>query len=168
MFGIPGQTWDDAAADIDAAVAAGPTHISMYDLTYTPKYLAHLEAASRRRPWSSGWCDAGAPLTGGAAPLPGGTPARRRRVSRMAGRRVAAPTPGDSFRDHADSVSDAFFADAVARLQAAGYRRYEVSNFALPGHECRHNLAYWRGEDYLGIGAAAVSTIGAERLTNPR
>ena len=42
--------------------------------------------------------------------------------------------------------------------EAAGYRRYEVSNFALPGHECRHNLAYWRGEDYLGIGAAAVST----------
>ena len=56
----------------------------------------------------------------------------------------------------------------MARLEAAGYRRYEVSNFALPGHECRHNQAYWRGEDYLGIGAAAVSTVGAERRTNPR
>ena len=56
----------------------------------------------------------------------------------------------------------------MVRLEAAGYRRYEVSNFALPGHECRHNQAYWRGEDYLGIGAAAVSTVGGERRTNPR
>ena len=55
----------------------------------------------------------------------------------------------------------------MARLEAAGYRRYEVSNFALPGHECRHNQAYWRGEDYLGIGAAAVSTVGGERRANP-
>jgi oxygen-independent coproporphyrinogen III oxidase len=38
----------------------------------------------------------------------------------------------------------------------------------VAGHECRHNQAYWRGEDYLGIGASAVSTIGAERRANPR
>jgi oxygen-independent coproporphyrinogen-3 oxidase len=43
-----------------------------------------------------------------------------------------------------------------------------VSNFALPGHECRHNQAYWRGEDYLGVGAAAASTAGGQRRTNPR
>jgi oxygen-independent coproporphyrinogen-3 oxidase len=52
-------------------------------------------------------------------------------------------------------------------LVDAGYERYEVSNFALPGHECRHNQAYWLGEDYLGLGASAVSTIAGVRRTNP-
>jgi oxygen-independent coproporphyrinogen III oxidase len=165
VFGIPGQTWDDAAADIDAAVAAGPTHISMYDLTYTPKYLAHLEAASRRGARLSGGA---ASLTGCAAPPAEGAShfdAVATPISPVASR---AGAETESPADSGDSFADRFFADAVARLQAAGYRRYEVSNFALPGHECRHNLAYWRGEDYLGIGAAAVSTVGAERLTNPR
>ena len=40
-------------------------------------------------------------------------------------------------------------------LQQTGYGHYEISNWALPGHECRHNLAYWRDEEYLGLGAGA-------------
>jgi oxygen-independent coproporphyrinogen-3 oxidase len=46
---------------------------------------------------------------------------------------------------------------AEARLDAAGYRHYEISNWARPGHECRHNLAYWRNETFLGLGAGAWS-----------
>jgi len=46
---------------------------------------------------------------------------------------------------------------AVAVLGAAGYRRYEISSFAQPGREARHNLAYWDGSDYLGVGAGAHS-----------
>ena len=42
-------------------------------------------------------------------------------------------------------------------LQGAGYRQYEISNYARPGHECRHNLNYWSGGDYLGVGAGAHS-----------
>jgi oxygen-independent coproporphyrinogen-3 oxidase len=44
-------------------------------------------------------------------------------------------------------------------LLAAGYRHYETSAFAMPGHECRHNLNYWRFGDYLGIGAGAHSKL---------
>lgn len=44
-------------------------------------------------------------------------------------------------------------------LNALGYRRYEVSNFAKPGYECRHNLIYWHNELYLGLGAAAHSSM---------
>ncbi|HEY3376536.1 MAG TPA: radical SAM family heme chaperone HemW [Armatimonadota bacterium] len=51
-------------------------------------------------------------------------------------------------------------------LHAAGFQHYEVSNAARPGARCRHNLGYWLGRDYLGLGAAATSTIGAVRWRN--
>ncbi len=44
-------------------------------------------------------------------------------------------------------------------LAGAGYERYEISNFARPGHACRHNLGYWQGAWYLGLGAAAHSML---------
>ena len=44
-------------------------------------------------------------------------------------------------------------------LEDAGYKQYEISNFAKPAYECMHNLLYWRGEDYLGLGAGAHSHI---------
>jgi oxygen-independent coproporphyrinogen-3 oxidase len=55
-----------------------------------------------------------------------------------------------------------------ARARAAGLRTYEISNFAVPGHECAHNLVYWRNEPYLGIGAGAASYLGGERRTRAR
>lgn len=51
-------------------------------------------------------------------------------------------------------------------LEAAGYRRYEISNFARPGGECRHNLNYWRGGDYLGLGPAAASHFSGLRYAS--
>lgn len=53
-----------------------------------------------------------------------------------------------------------------ARLSAAGYPSYETSNFAPPGRECRHNLAYWRGADYAGLGPSAFSTLDGRRVRN--
>ena len=53
-------------------------------------------------------------------------------------------------------------------LADAGLYRYEVSNYARPGAECRHNLRYWRGGDYLGLGLGAASRIGPSVLNNPR
>ena len=51
-------------------------------------------------------------------------------------------------------------------LAAQGYERYEISNYARPGCQCRHNLKYWRYQPYLGIGAAAHSFLGGERIAN--
>jgi len=120
VFGIPGQSYDQVSRDIDTAVVGAPSHISLYDLTYTSAYSSYV----------------------------------RHRV-------------GEEGVSRALTFAEEHLGRAAGRLADAGYRRYEVSNFALSGHECRHNLAYWRGEDYVGIGSSAVSTIGRERRTNP-
>ncbi|MGB6319338.1 MAG: radical SAM family heme chaperone HemW, partial [Litorimonas sp.] len=65
-----------------------------------------------------------------------------------------AEARGQSRAVDEDRSADAF--EAIrARLSAEGYRHYEVSNFARPGHESAHNLAYWRGRDYVGVGPGA-------------
>ena len=53
-------------------------------------------------------------------------------------------------------------------LANAGYEPYEISNFARPGRECLHNLAYWEGADYIGLGPSAFSTVGTDRWANVR
>ena len=50
--------------------------------------------------------------------------------------------------------------------EAAGLRQYEISNFARPGFECRHNINYWLNEEYFGIGAGAVRCLKGERVKN--
>jgi oxygen-independent coproporphyrinogen-3 oxidase len=52
-------------------------------------------------------------------------------------------------------------------LESRGFMQYEISNFARLGFACRHNLGYWKGADYLGLGPSAVSTLGGRRFTNP-
>jgi oxygen-independent coproporphyrinogen-3 oxidase len=51
-------------------------------------------------------------------------------------------------------------------LQSRGFAHYEISNFALPGYECLHNLNYWRGGEYLGLGPAAASHLNDKRFKN--
>ena len=120
IFGVPGQSWVQAERDLARAVAEEPAHISLYDLTYTPRFA------------------------GGLARLLG---------------------PGAQAR--AQAFAERHYERAVTLLEREGYGRYEVSNFARPGFECRHNQAYWRGHDYLGVGAGAVSTVERWRWTNP-
>lgn len=61
---------------------------------------------------------------------------------------------------------------ALTLLERQGYKRYEVSNFARPGHVCQHNMHYWNINPYLGLGPGAVSTVWngshAERRQEPR
>ena len=70
----------------------------------------------------------------------------------------------------ADLPSDDMQADLFDRasqfLDRHAFVHYEISNFALGGHECLHNLNYWRGGEYLGLGPAAASHLGGRRFRN--
>lgn len=58
------------------------------------------------------------------------------------------------------------FEAAMDALGLAGFEQYEISNYARPGRECLHNLAYWQGADYAGFGPSAFSTGGGKRRRN--
>lgn len=64
-----------------------------------------------------------------------------------------------------DTVAD-MYEECVDFLGKNGYARYEISNFSKLGRESRHNLKYWRCEDFIGFGAGAYSCIGNERFSN--
>jgi putative oxygen-independent coproporphyrinogen III oxidase len=123
IYGIPGQTPADLTADLEAALALEPEHLSCYEL----------EAKPGTR-FTHAW--------------------------------------GDELGRQADAMED-YFERVVATLTGAGYRWYETANFCRTdvGRELRsqHNLAYWLGRDYLGIGIGAVSTIdGLRRRNSPK
>ncbi len=119
MFGIPHQTAEAAARDVEQAVRLAPEHLSAYELTIEPGTAFH---AKRARGELGGLPDEETAL----------------RMWEM--------------RDSA--------------LAAAGYERYEISNFARPGFACRHNLNYWRRGDCLGVGAGAHSLMAGRRFWN--
>jgi oxygen-independent coproporphyrinogen-3 oxidase len=120
MYALPQQTRAGALADLDAAIALGPAHLSHYQLTLEPGTAFH------HRP----------------------------------------PVLPD------DDTALEMQLDCQARLAAAGYAQYEISGYARPGRQCRHNLNYWRFGDYLGIGAGAhgKATVAGQvlRTEKPR
>ncbi len=75
------------------------------------------------------------------------------------------------FRHYGTTAGDeetdvAMFTLAEEMLTAAGYRHYEISNYARPGCESQHNMACWHGEDYCGLGPGAVGTMNGTRYCN--
>jgi oxygen-independent coproporphyrinogen-3 oxidase len=123
MYALPGQTRESALADLEAAIALRPTHLSHYQLTLEPG------TAFFRRP----------------PPLPD------------------------------DDLAWQMQLDCQVRLAAAGFAQYEVSAYAKPERQCRHNLTYWRFGDYLGIGAGAHGkltvdgrVVRTEKARSPR
>ena len=114
MCGIPKQTIATWLVSLEAALATGADHISVYPLTLeegTPLYVA---------------CDTG-----------------------------LAPEPDP------DLAADMMIA-AEERLRLEGMERYEVASYARPGHESRHNIAYWSGRSYIGVGPAAHGMLDAQ------
>ncbi|UCC55803.1 MAG: oxygen-independent coproporphyrinogen III oxidase-like protein [Gammaproteobacteria bacterium] len=103
MFGLPGQTREQALADLGTAAGQEPAHISWYELTIEPNTWFYRHPPQR---------------------------------------------PDDEQLWEMQQQGNEL-------LHAAGYRRYEVSAWARPGRQCRHNRNYWEFGDYLGIGAGA-------------
>lgn len=132
IFGWPGQSPEDWRADLDAALALGPDHLSCY-----PLELA-LEPEEAVDSW------------------PGGGWATLERW-----RRRTAAAQAD------DRGLALLYALAHRRLARAGYRHYEIANWARPGHRSLHNATYWRNGEWLGVGAGAHSHLDGVRSRRP-
>jgi oxygen-independent coproporphyrinogen-3 oxidase len=123
IYGIPGQSLDDLEADLAAALALEPEHLSWYELEAKPGTRfthAHGEALAQQQ-----------------------------------------------------EAMETYFERVVTRMRRAGFRWYETANFCRTGPaahgrdlRARHNLGYWHGRDYLGLGIGAVSTVAGRRWRN--
>ena len=118
IFGIPGQCLKQVQADLEAALALEPTHLSVYGLIYEP-----------------------------------GTPLRRRRDQGQ------VATVGQ------DLEADMYLL-VQEMLAGRGYAQYEISNWALPGHVCRHNEVYWLNGNWWPLGPAAAGHAMGTRWRN--
>ena len=67
-----------------------------------------------------------------------------------------------------EELERSMYEQTIERLGTAGLEMYEISNFARPGHECRHNLVYWANDPYFGFGVGAASYVGGVRSVNTR
>ena len=67
-----------------------------------------------------------------------------------------------------EDMERAMYEETIEVLAGYGFHRYEISNYALDGYECRHNVGYWIRRDYLGFGIGAASLIGNVRFQNGR
>ena len=65
-----------------------------------------------------------------------------------------------------EELDRAMYHDAIHLLAKEGLKQYEISNFSLPGYECKHNLIYWENEEYLGVGAGSHSKLDGVRYNN--
>ncbi len=153
MYGIPGQTLDSWHNTISQAVGLSPTHISTYELTLeenTPLY----KLMKSKEPLSQLSCE----VTTSAPPLP--APLRRARPGM--GEDKGAPF----LKLPDEELILEMYNHVIDYLASFGYEPYEISNFALPGFSCMHNLNYWARGEYIGAGAGAHSFFNGMRSKN--
>ncbi|MEX5214651.1 MAG: radical SAM family heme chaperone HemW [Nitrospiraceae bacterium] len=79
---------------------------------------------------------------------------------------LAQAIEAGSVRQTDPEIQTAMEQEAERVLERAGYDHYEISNYAKPGHRCRHNLLYWQAGDYLGLGPSAQSYVDGWRFGN--
>jgi len=141
MFGLPAQDLGDWQASLEEALSYSPEHLSLYGLMLeegTPLYERYTEETRDQT-------------------VKEVKEVKVDQADRMeAGTAVVDQLPDDDLQAEMQEW-------AVDRLRKAGYKQYETSNFARPGYECRHNLGYWRGTDYLGLGPGGVSCLNRVR-----
>ena len=137
----------EAAASIRLAGAAGIQNLSLDLMLGIPGQTAESLRRSIDFCTQAGVCHISAYLL----KIEEGTPFAQRRASLV--------LPNE------DTVCD-LYEQACEELEAAGFQQYEISNFARPGFESRHNLKYWNLSEYMGLGAAAHSYIKNTRYSN--
>eukprot|EP00887_Chlorella_sp_A99_P000273 scaffold13.g273.t1 len=76
-------------------------------------------------------------------------------------------TPGQAPLPEEDAAAR-MYGTASTSLRGAGYEHYEVSNYARPGHRCKHNMVYWEGGSYYGFGLGAASYLEGRRFSRPK
>lgn len=143
------HTAQQAADTVEAARKAGFSNISLDLMLATPGQTLESALSSVRFCAELGVSHVSAYLL----KVEPGTPYWNRRDS--------LPLPDE------DETADRYLAVCEA-LEQAGLKQYEISNFAAPGFESRHNLKYWRCEEYLGLGPGAHSFINGKRFYYPR
>jgi oxygen-independent coproporphyrinogen-3 oxidase len=82
------------------------------------------------------------------------------------GTKLAERVESGSLVMPSQEVALALYRGGCERFAEAGYHRYEISSFAKPGYECRHNLGYWEGNDYLALGPSGHSFMNGQRFAN--
>ncbi|KUO77724.1 MAG: coproporphyrinogen III oxidase [Desulfosporosinus sp. BRH_c37] len=144
MFGLPEQdmvTWQET---VEEALSYSPEHLSLYGLMLeegTPLYERYNKGLNDKRDRIEGV-----------------------KIESKSRCRPTIAVQGDWIPD--DDLQAEMYDWAVERLKQAKFSHYETSNFARPGYECLHNLGYWRGEDYLGLGPGGVSCLKRVRWKN--
>lgn len=139
IAGLPGQSLRDWRENLAAVKSIAPEHISMY--------LLEIHAGTR---FGTLYGRAGV-----APHLPDG------------GSEDASQYPAaDPLPD--DELVGEFYQEAVNGFRELGYRQYEISNFAHPGRESRHNLKYWTNQPFIGFGCGAFSYLAGRRWGNER
>jgi oxygen-independent coproporphyrinogen-3 oxidase len=133
LYDVPGGSLTTWMTTLDAALALGPDHLSLYALTLDDPDAEGLTAP-------------------GGDHLPTSAGARRWRAS-------ARP-------EQDEDRAAAQYHHAVVRLAEDGWHGYEISNWARPGHESRHNLAYWQRRPYEAVGPGAHAFDGVTRRWN--
>lgn len=143
------HTFADACQTVEQARAAGFSNLSM-DVMFgiplqTPEsYLATLEQVVELSPQH---------LSAYSLIVEEGTPFYRKR---------------EGLNLPEEDAVDRMYTDGIFYLRSSGFTQYEISNFAKPGYESRHNLKYWNCEPYLGFGPAAHSDFQGQRFGNSR
>jgi oxygen-independent coproporphyrinogen-3 oxidase len=171
IYGIPGQSMDSWRESIVKAVDCSPMHISTYELTLeegTPLYaLIKLQAneqfsyrVAKGQPCHSGLSgiflrENGFPTSGNDTKKTIDHPYSKTYIHNLLPMKIP---PEDIILD--------MYNHTIDYLQNSGYKHYEISNFALHGFQCLHNLNYWDRGGYIGAGAGAHSFVNGIRSHN--
>lgn len=154
MSSIPGQTLESWKNTLRKVTMLKPEHISAYSLIIeegTPFWDRYGERGGAEGGIKS---EDVCFLHPRGAKQPEAAEARRRAPS-------YPPLPDEEAENSIYHFTRAF-------LEEQGYGRYEISNYARPGHECMHNIGYWREVPYLGLGLGASSFVSGTRFSNER